>query len=69
MRTRKGREGKGREGKGREGKGREGKGREGKGREGKGREGDAFRRQLNEKPNVIAGCPGDAHNKEVFLFQ
>ena len=45
------------------------KGREGKGREGKGREGDASRRQLNEKPNVIAGCPGDAHNKEVFLFQ
>ena len=44
----------------------EGKGREGKGREGKGREGDAFRRQLNEKPSIIAGCPGDTHNKEVF---
>jgi len=49
--------------KGREGKEREGKGKERKGKERKGKE-YAFRRQLNEKANIIPGCPGDAHSIE-----
>jgi len=67
-RNRKGREGKERKGKEREGKGREGKGKERKGKKRKGKERKgkeyAFRRQLNEKANIIPGCPGDAHSIE-----
>jgi len=55
--TRQGREGKGREGKGREGKERKGKERKGKERKGKERKDYAFRRQFNEKPRTIPGCP------------